>query len=567
MVYITRAFISVCIFSVVVCALPFSVGAAEPNLRITEFMYNAEGSDKGKEYIEIINAGPGEVSVSDIKFSEHGRSHGLSVASGSGVLHPGDVAVIVGQPDLFAEHYSFKGTVLDSANYALNNTASTIILLLKGQAVHTVSYTKGEGANGDGNSLHISGSGRITARARSIGRVSGVAITMSSAKKKSEPMSGGGSSSTSGGGAQPEVKVPQMEVMPIMLIAEPEHIFLGSETVFRVERTEMKKRGSRVVESKEVLYGLWNFGDGTHTYGDSVRHAYSHLGDYIISFTETGRRGAVLSDPVRFKKEVGVISPRVRVERVDGSFVRVHNDHPFVLDVSGWQLFTHSIIFTFPTGSFISVGKSTVVPFSVSEGVDIFIVTAGGGQFSGRPKPEVVEVKGGEGVKEAAAPVVVREDAPVQEPKVVVKQEKEGVPVQTGEMGAGVGAAGEVEGQVPEVRERKEKGDNRMFIVWVALLLGVIAIAIAPLLIVRAEERAKGAAKGKSKKKGGKKKKKEVEVPEEVMLEEVPEDMVPEEMPEMVPDEMLGEVPEDMIPEEMPDEVVAKKKNKKKRKK
>ena len=558
MVYITRAFISVCIFSVVMCALPFSVGAAEPNLRITEFMYNAEGSDKGKEYIEIINAGPGEVSVSDIKFSEHGRSHGLSVASGSGVLHPGDVAVIVGQPDLFAEHYSFKGTVLDSANYALNNTASTIILLLKGMAVHTVSYTKGEGANGDGNSLHISGSGRISARARSIGRVSGVAITMSSTKKKSEPKSGGGSSSTSGGGAQPEAEVPQMEVMPIMLIAEPEHIFLGSETVFRVERTEMKKRGSRVVESKEVLYGLWNFGDGTHTYGDSVRHAYSHLGDYIISFTETGRRGAVLSDPVRFKKEVGVISPRVRVERVDDSFVRVHNDHPFVLDVSGWQLFTHSIIFTFPTGSFISVGKSTVVPFSVLEGVDIFIVTAGGGQFSGMPKPGV-GVKSGGGVKEAAAPVVVREDAPVQEPKVVVKQEKEGVPVQTGEMGAGVGPAGEVKGQVPEMRERKEKGDNRMFIVWVALLLGVIAIAIAPLLIVRAEERAKGAAKGKSKKKGGKKKKKkaEVEVPEEVMLEEVPEDMVPEEMPEMVP--------EDMIPEEMPDEVVVKKKKRRKK--
>ena len=90
------------------------------NLRITEFMYNAEGADGGKEYVEIINTGPGDITASAIKFSEHGRTRGIR---GSAVLKPGDIAVIVSEPTKFSEHYSsFTGTLLDSANFSLNNT-------------------------------------------------------------------------------------------------------------------------------------------------------------------------------------------------------------------------------------------------------------------------------------------------------------------------------------------------------------------------------------------------------------------------------------------------------------
>ena len=110
-------------------------------LRITEIMYNAEGADTGKEYVRISNTGSEDIDTSGLVLSEHGRER--RIQSKGITLSPGDNAVIVGSPDKFAEHYTYSGTVLDSTNYALNNTGSTLILILNGENLHTITIQQG----------------------------------------------------------------------------------------------------------------------------------------------------------------------------------------------------------------------------------------------------------------------------------------------------------------------------------------------------------------------------------------------------------------------------------------
>ena len=56
--------------------------SAGASAQISEFMYNAEGSDKGKEFVEIINTGNTPLRASELTLVEHGRSHGLSAVEG-----------------------------------------------------------------------------------------------------------------------------------------------------------------------------------------------------------------------------------------------------------------------------------------------------------------------------------------------------------------------------------------------------------------------------------------------------------------------------------------------------
>ena len=88
------------------------VYAAEPMVRITEILYDAEGRDNGKEYVEVVNTGPGEIDMTAVKFFERDdRSTGRTIEQGTGstVLQPGDIAVIVADPTLFSSNYNFDG--------------------------------------------------------------------------------------------------------------------------------------------------------------------------------------------------------------------------------------------------------------------------------------------------------------------------------------------------------------------------------------------------------------------------------------------------------------------------
>lgn len=483
------------------------VYAADPALRITEIMYDADGADEGKEFVEVVNSGSVAIDMTTVKFFERNdrpdRPGGSLVQSqGSAVLQPGGVAVIVAKPELFLQQYAFGGVLLDTRNFALLNAGATVSLKVDDRLLHSVTYVAEDGAKGDGNSLHVregggvfagkpnpgvvSGSGGVDGSAsdgRSAGDGATSGVSPSGGRSAGDDGSGGSAADRGArGGAvrtqavpdekQRDVSVPD----PPVFVSDPSVVFSASTTRFSVVRGDG--------EQEEALYGLWNFGDGNYTYGAVVEHAYLHPGAYIVVFQELD---ADESEGFALQKEIRVLFPQVSIERIDDAFVRLHNRHPFVLDVSGWRIESPGVVFDFPVQSFVPRQNSIVVPFSVNEGQDLFFITAGGGQFSGMPaSPDVnADTRADkEQIAVATVPVVERsvpEEQPVStEESVVVDQERvvsdvSGDTVSVADVGA-------------DYEEDYVGVSVQMILIWVVLLVGIMLVALVPFILARREK-------------------------------------------------------------------------------
>lgn len=135
-------------------------GTALAQVQITEIMYDIPGSDDGREWVEVTNTGSETIDIGKYKLLENGTNHGLKLISGNASLVPGSSAIIAANATKFAaDNPNFSGTLFDSA-FALSNTGESLVLKnASSSALDTASYTAAEGANGEGGSLHLVGSG------------------------------------------------------------------------------------------------------------------------------------------------------------------------------------------------------------------------------------------------------------------------------------------------------------------------------------------------------------------------------------------------------------------------
>lgn len=121
---------------------------------ITEIMYDLEGSDDGREWIEITNTGPDAIDVSSWKLYENETNHKLTLFQGDSNLSSKESAIITDSPDKFLIDWpNFKGTLFDSS-FSLKNTGELITLRNPDLTdVYLVNFLSQWGAIGDGNSL------------------------------------------------------------------------------------------------------------------------------------------------------------------------------------------------------------------------------------------------------------------------------------------------------------------------------------------------------------------------------------------------------------------------------
>lgn len=139
-----------------VCVLFFPL-VSHAQVVITEIMYDlAEGSDSGREWIEVFNAGSTAVSLTDLRVFENSRNHTIS---GSGTVPPGTYAVIADNPAKFKTDWpSFTGEIFDSA-FSLNNGGEKIeVRNAAGATIDSAIYTDA-GAKGTGDSWQRTASG------------------------------------------------------------------------------------------------------------------------------------------------------------------------------------------------------------------------------------------------------------------------------------------------------------------------------------------------------------------------------------------------------------------------
>lgn len=120
---------------------------------INEIMYDLEGSDEGREWIEILNTATSEVDLTNWKFYENETNHQLNIVQGIAILPSNSYAIIADDAEKFLEDYpDFSETLFDSA-FSLSNEGENIAIKNGDLMIDEVNYDSAWGASGDANSL------------------------------------------------------------------------------------------------------------------------------------------------------------------------------------------------------------------------------------------------------------------------------------------------------------------------------------------------------------------------------------------------------------------------------
>ncbi|KKW24601.1 MAG: S-layer-like protein array protein [Candidatus Kaiserbacteria bacterium GW2011_GWC2_52_8b] len=146
---------SLLLFAGAMLTVPFF---AHAQVAITEIMYDLPGgSDSGREWVEVYNAGVAPIDLTKLRLNENGTNHKITAVAGGNTLSPASYAVIADDPANFRVDWSqFSGQLFDSA-FSLSNDGEMIgIRDASSTEIASVSYSSGWGAGGDGNSLNRS---------------------------------------------------------------------------------------------------------------------------------------------------------------------------------------------------------------------------------------------------------------------------------------------------------------------------------------------------------------------------------------------------------------------------
>ena len=131
---------------------------AKASVYINEIMYDIDGSDDKKEWVEIYNDSADEINLKDWRFYD-GSNHILNEPPANGgrgslVLPAYSYAIFSSDATTtVANSPAYSGAVIDTV-MSLGNTSETLkIIDASGAIIDAVSYNSSMGANGDGNSL------------------------------------------------------------------------------------------------------------------------------------------------------------------------------------------------------------------------------------------------------------------------------------------------------------------------------------------------------------------------------------------------------------------------------
>ncbi len=134
--------------------LIFLIAKSADAIIINEIMYNPDGTDTGREWIELYNNENFDVDINEWRLFENDVNHGLTVSQGEFVIPSNEYAVIADNADIFLLDYpDFDKTLIDSA-FSLNNLGELICIKDSSLTlIDCVNYSPIWGADGNSKTL------------------------------------------------------------------------------------------------------------------------------------------------------------------------------------------------------------------------------------------------------------------------------------------------------------------------------------------------------------------------------------------------------------------------------
>ena len=231
---------------------------ASGELIITELMYDASGSDTGREWVEVYNPNGADLPVvvgsgaGSWRFSDN-SNHILHLAQGQAVIPANGLTIIAASSTLFLQDYpSYTGSLFTAA-MSLPNASGTIGLTLdSGQTWLTqLNYDSAWGGAGDGNILE---------------KINPIGIDDATNWRGSIIASGTPGELAS----QPPLNQP-----PIAMA--------GGARFARINRPITFDAGQSSDPDNDPLSAIWDFGDGTTASGMIVSHSFNYARLYSVT--------------------------------------------------------------------------------------------------------------------------------------------------------------------------------------------------------------------------------------------------------------------------------------------
>jgi len=264
-------------------------------------MYNPEGADSGREWIEVYNTGDESIDLINYRFLENDVAHRLSPHNPDDtglLLEPQKYAIIADNSTKFLEDYSENELLIDSV-FSLKNTGEELsIVNPDGEIIYTVTYDPEWGADGTGSSLQntnlsSSSDGGLTTSSASDwipAQPTPFLENATSADDQSDQGdsddgsgadSGGGSSAGSGtssgtksthsGISDLSNYKPKVDLK--VSAGRNRYALVNSEIDFHLEHNQSKGSG---------IKALWSMGDGKQLRGDEISYSYNSAGVYNV---------------------------------------------------------------------------------------------------------------------------------------------------------------------------------------------------------------------------------------------------------------------------------------------
>ncbi len=331
-------------------------------------MYDLDGTDTDREWVEIQNSGAESVTITTGSGSGSWRfvdnsPHTLTLFSGDATLAPGQFAIIAKNSTQFlVDNPSFSGTLFTSAISLPNTTATLSIKNGEGTVLDTYAYNSETGAKDDGNSLQKIGStfvpavptpGNINSSSSVVVEENNEETDTQTNNETTEPASSS-SSSTSAHSSPAPVSETVSKIDFEVHAGRNRLTSVGNTLVFKGEL--LKSTGI----TEHSLSYTWSFGDGSVAYGKTVEHSYRFPGEYnVILNTSSGEKQAVS------RLVVKVIQPEVSVKKVPGG-IELHNKTKQEINLNGWNISSNFRIFRFPVDTLIGPDKKIVFPDNVT---------------------------------------------------------------------------------------------------------------------------------------------------------------------------------------------------------
>ena len=149
------------------CLVLFTPVSVSADIVITEIMYDLEGSDSKREWVEFVNDSDTTFNLEGLLFHD-GSNHALNEppkngGTGDYFIDPQEVFILSSDATTVGDEYpNFDGTIIDTV-MSLANTGDTISLRnTEGEILTTANYVSDLGASGDGNSLQLENNEFVT---------------------------------------------------------------------------------------------------------------------------------------------------------------------------------------------------------------------------------------------------------------------------------------------------------------------------------------------------------------------------------------------------------------------